>query len=125
MMIPGIRESVLESVRREVPDAYAEHCRKICLQHAMEMCRIWSDILREADLSKLTDLSIGIYAYQCANIIARLWDLEHDDSLKISLRATASILERPAMIYPIVAEIVRLRWNLLYNITTNPLPAAI
>lgn len=105
-MIPGIRESVPERVQHEVPAAYAEHCRKICLQHATEMCRIWSDTLREADLSRLTDPLIGIYAYQCANIIASLWDLDHDDTLKISLQTTASILERPAMIYPIVAEIV-------------------
>lgn len=108
MMIPGIRESVQGSVQQEVPLAYAEQCRKLCLLHAVEMCRLWSDTLHEADLSRLTDQSIGIYTYQCANIISNLWEFGHDDSLKISLQIIASVLERLATIYPIVAEIVSL-----------------
>lgn len=115
MMIPGIRESVPELVQREVPATYAEQCRSLCLHHAVEMCSLWSDILREADLSRLTDQSIGIYAYQCANIIANLWDLDHDDTLKISLQTIASILERPATMYPIVAEIVSVFFPLVWN----------
>ncbi|OKP08262.1 hypothetical protein PENSUB_5629 [Penicillium subrubescens] len=105
MMISGIRESVPEPVQQEVPLSYAEQCRSICLHHAIKMCSLWSDTLREADLTRLTDQSIGIYAYQCANIIANLWELDHDDTLKVSLQTIVSILERPATIYPIVAEI--------------------
>ncbi|KAJ5736658.1 uncharacterized protein N7483_001783 [Penicillium malachiteum] len=105
LMIPGIRESVTEEVQQQVPVEYANECRRRCLSHAMGICKLWSETLREGDLSRISDQSIGIYAYQCANVLVNLWDLDHDNALKSSLQTIASFLNRLVLIYPIVAEI--------------------
>ncbi|CAI7660908.1 unnamed protein product [Penicillium pancosmium] len=105
MMIPGIRESVPELIQRDVPIDYAEECRELCLQYAIDMCRLWSDTLLECDMSRITDQSLGIYAYQCANILIRLWDLDLDSSLRDYLMILSNFLERLAEIYQVVAEI--------------------
>ncbi|KAJ5975136.1 hypothetical protein N7481_008843 [Penicillium waksmanii] len=104
-MIPGIRESVPEIIQRDVPFDYAEECRELCLQYAIDMCRLWSDTLLECDMSRITDQSLGIYAYQCANILVRLWDLDADSSLRDYLMILSNFLERLTDIYQIVAEI--------------------
>lgn len=113
MMIPGIRESVPELIQRDVPIDYAEECRELCLQYAIDMCRLWSDTLLECDMSRITDQSLGIYAYQCANILVRLWDLDLDSSLRDYLMILSNFLERLAEIYQVVAEIVCFFFSLL------------
>ncbi|KAJ5299276.1 hypothetical protein N7476_010833 [Penicillium atrosanguineum] len=105
MMIPGIRESVTEDIQRQVPIDYAENCRRLCLHHALAMCKLWSDTLSEAHVFWLSDQSIGIYAYQCANILVNLWDLDCDAGLKAELTIISSFLDRLAVLYPVVAEI--------------------
>ncbi|KAJ5692019.1 hypothetical protein N7462_001442 [Penicillium macrosclerotiorum] len=105
MMIPGIRESVPELVQRQVPVEYADECRRLCLHHAVGMCKLWSDTLREADISRISDQSIGIYAYQCANVLVNLWDLDRDDTLESSLQTISSFLDHLSLIYPVVAEV--------------------
>ncbi|KAJ5110666.1 hypothetical protein N7532_001201 [Penicillium argentinense] len=110
-MIPGIRESIPEYILRTVPTSYADECRRLCLHYANEMCKLWTETMREADMSRITDQAMGIYAYQCANILINLWDLDSqgckpsDCELRRSLAGIVGLLERLAGIYPIVAEI--------------------
>lgn len=106
MMIPGIRESVPELIQHDVPFDYADECRERCLRYAIDMCRFWSETLHECDISRITDQSLGIYAYQCANILVRLWDLDTDSSLRDHLMILSKFLERLTEIYQVVAEIV-------------------
>lgn len=105
-MIPGIRESVPELIQRDVPSEYAQDCRKLCLRYAINMCKFWSETLSECDISMITDQSLGIYAYQCAHILVRLWDLDADNSLRGYLTVLSNFLDRLAEIYEVVAEIV-------------------
>lgn len=113
LMIPGIRESVPEAIQREVPFEYAEECRQLCLRYAVDICSLWSDTLAECDMSRITDQSIGIYAYQCANILVWLWDLDSDNSLRDYLKIISAFLGWLADIYPVVAEVVRFLSSLL------------
>jgi hypothetical protein len=83
-LIPGTRESVSSRVFENTPPDYIEYCQKACLENALRLCGLWSDIdrLKLPDLSK--DLFLPISIYQVSQIIHHLHQLlpaEGDHSL--------------------------------------------
>lgn len=108
IMIPSIRESVQEDIIQQVPADYAESCQKICINHAVAVCNLWSEILQQVDQLKITDNTIASYVYQGAQIMAHLWNLENgkEKQLRRNFQVMVRILDQLTLIYPVVAKIV-------------------
>ncbi|OKL58639.1 hypothetical protein UA08_06242 [Talaromyces atroroseus] len=124
MMVPGIRESVPQSIHEQIPGDWADSCRHKCLQHAVAACEFLSDVLQHADIERVTDPIAAICVYQCANIIANLWDLDRNvtgggvSRIRQLLSGMDSFLDHLALLYPIVPDMQTEIRNLIADLDT-------
>ena len=70
--VPGIRESASYEALSQTPSTFIDHCQRACLDAAVKLCDLWSQLYSIRPSESLGDGMMAVAIYQVAQVLHHL-----------------------------------------------------